>query len=151
MVMLSEVGQVHAMLEGPFLMALSSMATRQPGMEMMNLPYCIACNSREGAEAIANVAKWVEVDTSSGSGIYIGGEIGVEGWEAIRRAVEHLAQIEIDICSNRGAMVVEAEDHLETIWAKASSGGWWIKFSKDDDGERGGWEEEGDKRCHRHD
>ena len=85
-----EVGQVHAMLEGPFLMALSSMATRQPGMEMKVQSYCMACSSRAGAEAIANVAKWVEVDTSSGSGIYIGGEIGVKGWEAIRRAVEHL-------------------------------------------------------------
>ena len=65
-----EVGQIHAMLEGPFLMALSSMATRQPGMEMMILPCCMA---------IANVAKWIPTDTGSSkySQIDIDREIGV--------------------------------------------------------------------------
>ena len=149
-----EVDKVHSDLSGPFLMALSSMTTRQEGMEMKIFPLAIFCHSRESAEAMANVAKWIQVDEGSGGPsehvIFIGDEIGPEGWAAIRRVADHLADglagknINLEWVE-REAMVVEAEDHLKAIWAKVSSWNvvsecWKLEFTKEGDGEVCGWE-----------
>ena len=144
-----EVDYVHASLCGPFLMALSSMVTRQQGMKMEILPNRMTCNSREGAEAIANVANGIQANRSHSPFIDIDGEIEAEGWAAIRRVVEHLADriaaedIWMDI--DRKAMAAGAEEDLRAIWARVSywnvvSVGWELFFSKEDDGERAGWE-----------
>ena len=63
-----EVDLVHSSLSGPFLMALSSMATRQQGMEMQILPYVMVCDSRESAEAIANLAHAILAQGSARAG-----------------------------------------------------------------------------------
>ena len=84
-----EVDEVHAGLSGPFLMALSSMATRQQGMEMKILVSSMDFNSRESVDAIENIAKSFRANNQSAS-IEIAGEIGGEGWAAMRRIVDHL-------------------------------------------------------------
>ena len=144
-----EVDKVHAGLSGPFLMALSSMTTRQQGMEMKILVSSLECNSRESVEAIENVAKFFEANRHSAY-IDIGGEIGGEGWAAMRRIVEHLVDgvgvehIQLEEVEKQ-AMVAGAQEDLRAIWAKVAfwivvSDGWRLEFSKCHDGERGGWE-----------
>ena len=141
-----EVDLVHSSLSGPFLMALSSMATRQQGMEMQILPYVMVCDSRESAEAIANLAHAILAQGSYS--IDVEGKIGAEGWAAIRRVVEHLADGTAEIWMdkiNRKTMASGATDDLKAIWGRVSfwnvvSSGWNILFVKEADGERGGWE-----------
>ena len=141
-----EVDTIRANPTGPFLMALSSMASRQPRMEIMieyhqtELPDWIlahlepgyvpnpvylwgamVCRNRETAEAIEKVARLVHA--SDYSHIRVAGEIGAKGWTAIRRAVEHLAAppsaVErIRLSSRQRAMGAGRKEDLKAIWAQ---------------------------------
>merc|ERR1719209_563003 len=77
-------------LEVPLLMALASkMACQQTSMKMLDV-HCFVCNSKEGAQAIATLVEHSQVVTTHR--IIIQGDIGREGWSAIRRAVKHLLE-----------------------------------------------------------
>ena len=144
-----EVDTVRANLTGPFLRALGSMATRQQGMEIRveyyqtELPDWIlplvgedyvtspwsmwgtmVCENRETAEAIENVARLNHA--SDYSHIKIVGQIGADGWAAIRRAVEHLAGPpssvqRIRLSSLQRAMGAGTEEDLKAICIKVLS------------------------------
>ena len=161
-----KVEEVGSSLRGPLLAALSSMVTRQQGMEIRGVAGMMAgwgwmsCNSKESAAALANVARSVRVSpTQINLGISGGRELGAEEWAAIRGAVEVLAAAPdgmktINLESEREDMVGGAKEDLKAIWALAVS---WlvegdvavdggkifigsISFCKEEDGERGGWE-----------
>ena len=88
-------------------------------MEMELLPYMMACDNRESAEAIANVANAIQAKPSYV--IDIEGEIGAKGWEAIRRVGEHLMdvtaaqdppEIWMDRIDRKAIVAGAKEDHL---------------------------------------
>ena len=120
---------------------------------MKILSYSITCNSRESAEAIANVANAIQANHSYLHFIDIDGEIEAEGWTVIGRVVEYLAEhiAAEDIWMGRverKAMAVGAEEDLKAIWARVSNWyvgyvGWELWFSKEDEGESAGWEWKG--------
>ena len=135
-----EVDTYRGHLGGAPWLALVSMATRQQGMEMKLLTSMINCHSREEAEAMALVARSIQaedltIDIVDIDDFPVTFEIGEEGWAAIRRGVEQLADSPavkaVDIQSNREGMVAGRSEDLKAIWAKVSS---WAVFSVDDEG-----------------
>jgi len=144
-------------LEGLLLTALSSMATRQQGMKMKLQPgrfIGIQCTSREDAEAIASLAMSIQA-------VHVticvwGSEIGEEGWAAIRRGVEQLAdppavQRPVFLKSEREAMAGGRREDLKAIFLSDGISSWTVfgdnenfdvpnlEFTKEEDGGVG-WE-----------
>ena len=138
-------------LAEPFLTALSSRMINQLEMVRSLNIWAVACNTQESAEAFARIVK-----NSQGEGleawreplIFVYGEIGLEGWEAILRATEYLPDSawDITIRCERKVLAAGRRDDLRAIWGNIHC--WWLdsgdegplRFEKDPLGEKGGWE-----------
>ena len=123
-----EVDTYRGHLGGAPWLALVSMVTRQQGMEMKLLTSMINCHSREEAEAMALVARSIQaedltIDIVDIDDFPVTFEIGEEGWAAIRRGVEQLADspaVQRPVLLDSGSAEGRRED-LEAIRAKVSS------------------------------
>ena len=133
-----KVEEVGSSLHGSLLAALSSMVTRQQGMEIRGVEWegkagmmagwgLMICDSKESAAALANVARSVRVSPTQINLVISGGrKLGAEEWAAIRGAVEVLAAAPdgmktINLESEREDMVGGAKEDLKAIWALAGS------------------------------
>ena len=79
-------------------------------------------------------------------------EVGVEGWAAVRRAVEQLSNAlgrHVHVESQRKVMAAGRREDLRAIWHAISvwrvdaESDWnysGLRFAKGEDGEKGGWE-----------
>ena len=141
------------------LTALASMVDRQsrPVKELDVQDF--GCSSEKSAKAVFTLVEKSQAmltNETRESWIFIHGEIGTEGWAAIRRAAELLSgkfQLEVKLDSHRKAMACGRREDLKAIWYTASQ---WdlqlcfcrepfgpfsnISYKKAIYGNRGGWE-----------
>ena len=141
------------------LTALASMVDRQsrPVKELDVQDF--GCSSEKSAKAVFTLVEKSQAmlkNETSESWIFIHGEIGTEGWAAIRRAAETLSgkfQLEVILDSYRKTLACGKREDLKAIWYIASQ---WdlqlcfcrkpfgpfcdISYKKDIYGNRGGWE-----------
>ena len=156
-------------VSGPLLTALSSMAPRQPGTTLKLRPFLptkfeVSCWGQKDAEAFENLASSIESVRVTIFAGYVG---GVEGWAAVRRAVDQMADSsavqEIHLqsvapvrpencrCTTlplgraRHIALTNSQDFKENmaaIWKKVFlwrvfKSGWYLVFSKEMGEERG--------------
>ena len=145
----------------PLLTALASMVSRQQEMVRELSFWNVGFNKNESAEAFSTLVEQSQAVTSmSLPGLWvcpfilIEGEVGIEGWAATRRAVEHLSATlgrEIGVRSERKVMPAARREDLRAIWGNismwlvlAGPGGVLVGnvlvFDKHEVGEKGGWE-----------
>ena len=145
----------------PLLTALASMVSRQQEMVRELSFWNVGFNKNESAEAFSTLVEQSQaVMSMSLPGLWvcpfilIEGEVGIEGWAATRRAVEHLSATlgrEIGVRSERKVMPAARREDLRAIWGNismwlvlAGPGGVLVGnvlvFDKHEVGEKGGWE-----------
>ena len=122
------VDRVTGALEGPSLEALSSLLIRQQATVNRLEAFDMECKNKETAEAIATIVNQSGAVLTSPR-ILVTEEIGVEGWAAIRRAVEHLSNVfekDVDLYSERKPMNAGRREDLKAIWDEATRWGGWL-------------------------
>ena len=140
-------------LREPFLTAVGSMVNRQHNMVKELAFGCVTCKNKESADAFAKLVVQCQAVKSIGVNqcdIRIQGEIRMDGWAALRSAVEHLSTTfgrKICVGSQRKVMAAGRREDLRSIWDNVS--GWNVTlesyehalvFSKNVDGEQDEWE-----------
>ena len=147
-------------LYDPPLMALSSIVADQKEKVKKLHIGDFGCENKETAEAIARLVERSQTVSNGADNlfwIFIEGDLGIEGWSAIRRAVELLVVAhgkEIFLDSTRKSMISGRRDDLKAIWDTVFN---WLVVDSDDGekyvefnntyGEGGGWEGvEGERR-----
>ena len=108
----------------------------------------VFCKNKESAKVYATVIEQSQTFAFPHMEQHIEGEIGAEGWEAIRRAVEYMAAAgvrDILVRSDRNTMGAGRKEDIKDIWDIASwwgvlsdDLGWVTEFDKDDGGR---WED----------
>ena len=108
-------------LTGPLLTALSSKLLRQQDLAKNLSIWAVGCDTEAEAEAFATLVEHCQkegLEVWCEPLIFVYGEIGAEGWAAIRRAVEHLPDPwkNITLRCNREVMVAGRREDLKAIW-----------------------------------
>ena len=115
----------------------------------------LRCNSKASAESFATLVKQSQTVNpgffilDSAHWILIKGEIRIEGWVAIRISVEHILATlgrRISVKSEWKVMAAGRREDMRAIWDKVwrwdvtSDFRLLFVFTKNYDGEKGGWE-----------
>ena len=148
-------------LQEPLLTALSSRASCQLPKMVKELRFLhVTCSNRESAESLANLVEQTQTvmlppltwQDAAGCHYLSIEEVGTEGWAAVRRAVERLANTlgrRLLVNSQRQGMAAGRREDLRAIWdaipfwmvmVEADPIDFELRFYKDEDGEKGGWE-----------
>ena len=126
----------NTLMEESILAALGSRVLRQPEKVMALEAFWIeetleiCCKNKELSEAWASLLEHTEQLVVPRVLQCIEGEIGVEGWSAIRRAVEHMSEAgvgQIGVRTRRTAMRAARRDDLKAIWEIAF---FWVVSSE---------------------
>ena len=138
-------------LHEPLLTAVSSMVSRQHEVVKELTFGKVKCKNKESAMAFAKLVVQCQAvkPADFNHWIFIEGEIGINGWAALRSAVERLSTTfgrRVDVESQRKVMTAGRREDLRAIWDNVS--GWHVKFddqsglvfNKNLVGEQGGWE-----------
>ena len=156
-------------VSGPLLTTLSSMATRQQGTRLKLRPFLptkfeVSCWGQKDAEAFETLASSIESVRVTIFADYVG---GVEGWAALRRAVEQMEDSSavqeihlqtsaparpencrcttLPLALSRDFALINSQEFRENmaaIWKKVFlwrvfKSGWYLVFSKEMGEERG--------------
>ena len=143
-------------LEEPLLTTLSSRARQQQEMVKELRFMFVTCSNREIAESLATLVEQTQIvmipSWAWGRHWLVVKEVGIEGWAAVRRAVGRLSNTlgrRVHVSSQRQVMAAGRREDLRAIWDAISV--WTVeaesdridsvlRFTKDEDGEKGGWE-----------
>ena len=112
-------------LQEPLLTALSSRASCQLPKMVKELRFWnVTCSNRESAESLANLVEQTQTvmlpqrDAEGCHYLFIK-EVGIEGWAAVRRAVERLSNTlgrHVHVYSQRQGMAAGRREDLRAIW-----------------------------------
>ena len=122
-------------LDDPTLTALGSLVADQEGMvKKLDVDY-LYCENKKTAEAIATLVERSETVMQDAEDLFftivIEEDIKVEGWAAIRRAVEHLSaafEKVIFLCCIRKSMTGGRKEDLKAIWENVFA--WKVNHSE---------------------
>ena len=144
-------------LRGPLSIVLASKAAGQQGI-VKNLDVGVfVCDSNESAEAMATLVEQGNLAAREENSIRIGAEeIGIEGWAAVRRAVERLWNTfgkYVELSSDPKTMGAGRYEDLKATWDNVwewlvhdDGYGGAFRFSKEIDVEEGWWDRRGYRR-----
>ena len=141
-------------LDGPLLVALASkVACQQVSVKKLDV-LIFTCNSKESVQAYDTLVEQSQAMTERVKHISIKGEIGREGWSAVRKAVKHLLENfghRVYLTSDTKFMGAGKREDLKAIWENIFE--WTVEgygdlvfFNKKFHGEDGWWNGAGGQR-----
>ena len=144
-------------LKGPLSIVLASKAAGQPEMVKKLDVGVFVCDSNESAKAMATLVDQSSLAVGEENSIRIcTEEIGMEGWAAVRRAVERLWNTfgkDVELSSDPKTMGAGRYEDLKATWDNVwewlvhdDGYGGAFRFSKEIDGEEGWWDRRGYRR-----
>ena len=145
-------------LKGPLSLVLASKAAGQQGIVKKLDVGVFVCDTDESAEAMATLVEQSNLASArEENSIRIGTEeIGMEGWAAVRRAVERLRNtfgIDVELSSDPETMGAGRYEDLKATWDNVwewlvhdEGYGGAFTFRKEFDGEEAWWDRRGFRR-----
>ena len=144
-------------LKGPLSIVLASKAAGQPEMVKKLDVGVFVCDSDESAKAMATLVDQSSLAVGEENSIRIcTEEIGMEGWAAVRRAVQRLWNTfgkDVELSSDPKTMGAGRYEDLKATWDNVwewlvhdDAYGGAFRFTKELDGEEGWWDRRGHRR-----